>query len=228
MGKACNHQYRNSTWQLLRELAALTAFVSAASGTATSGKLSLSSMEQELVAEINAVRADPASYASVLSTWMQFYQGQRIVRPHKGSQDTEFTAEVTREGLPALEEAMAVLRSTHHRSGLQLSTGLCRAARDHLLKQGEAGTIGHADPDGREPLARVKSYIPDVKMVGENLSYGRWTAKDVVFHELVDDGVPDRGHRKDLLDPRFELIGVACGNHRVYGIMCVIDLAAAF
>jgi uncharacterized protein YkwD len=42
----------------------------------------------------------------------------------------------------------------------------------------------------------------------------------------VDDGVKDRGHRKSLLDPRFDEIGVSCGNHRVYGIMCVIDLAA--
>jgi uncharacterized protein YkwD len=229
MPESCNHQNRNDPRQVLRTLAVLAAFISAtSSNTAASRKISLSPLEQELVAEINTLRRDPPAYAAMLSARKPFYRGVRVVAAPDNDQNVEVTVESTKEGLPALEEAVAVLRSTHRRARLQLSKRLCRAAGDHLLKQGVAGTMGHPDPDGEAPLARVKSYMPSVRVVGENLSYGRWTAKDVVFHELVDDGVPDRGHRKDLLDPGFESIGVACGYHSVYGIMCVIDLAAEF
>jgi uncharacterized protein YkwD len=186
---------------------------------------SLTPMEEELVAEINRVRADPAGYAAILMAKRALYRGRRIVASPKENQDLEGTAEVTQEGLSALDEAVAALRTTRRRGRLQLSRRLCRAARDHVMKQGLAGTEGHADSGG-QPVDRIKVYIPDVKVAAENISYGRWTARDVVVHELVDDGVTDRGHRKSLLDPRFESIGVDCGYHRVYGIMCVIDLAA--
>jgi Cysteine-rich secretory protein family len=185
----------------------------------------LTPMEEELVAEINRVRTDPAGYAAILIAKEPFYRGRRIVAAPKADQGLEVTVEITQEGLPALEEAVAALRTTRRRGRLQLSKRLCRAARDHVVKQGLAGTEGHSDSGG-EPLDRIKVYIPDVRVVAENISYGRWTARDVVFHELVDDGVTDRGHRKSLLDPRFESIGVNCGYHRVSGIMCVIDLAA--
>lgn len=186
---------------------------------------SLTPMEEELVAEINRVRTDPAAYAAILSAKRPLYRDRRIVAAHNGDQDLEVTEEITQEGVPALEEAVTALRTTQRRRQLQLSKRLCHAARDHVAKQGYAGTEGHSDSGG-EPLDRIKVYIPDVRAVAENISYGRWTARDVVFHELVDDGVPDRGHRKSLLDPRFDSIGVNCGYHRVYGIMCVIDLAA--
>jgi uncharacterized protein YkwD len=185
----------------------------------------LTPMEEELVAEINRVRTDPAGYAAILNAKRPFYRGRRIVEPAKGDQDQEVTAEITQEGLPALDEAVVALRTTRRRGQLQLSKRLRRAAYDHVVKQGSAGTEGHSDSGG-EPLDRIKVYIPDVRAVAENISYGRWTARDVVFHQLVDDGVTDRGHRTNLLDPSFESIGVSCGHHKVYGIMCVIDLAA--
>jgi hypothetical protein len=185
----------------------------------------LTSIEEELVAEINRVRTDPAGYAAILIEKKPFYRGRRIVAPPTGDQDHEVTVEITQEGLPALEEAVAVLRTTRRRGRLQLSKRLCRAAHDHVMKQGSAGTEGHSDSGGA-PLDRIKVYVPDVRAVAENISYGRWTARDVVIHQLVDDGETDRGHRKNLLDPRFELIGVSCGYHLVYGTMCVIDLAA--
>ena len=185
----------------------------------------LTPTQEELVAEINRLRTDPAGYAAILMAKKPFYRGLRIVAPPKGGQDLEVTVEITQEGLPALEEAVAALRTTRPRRRLQPSSRLCRAARDHVERQGLAGAEGHSDSGG-EPLDRIRVYIPDVKAVAENISYGRWTAGDVVFHQLVDDGVADRGHRKSLLDSRFDSIGVNCGYHVVYGTMCVIDLAA--
>jgi hypothetical protein len=197
----------------------------AAFSGATDRNTFLSPMEAEVVAEINRLRADPAGYADILLAKKPLYRGLRIVASSKEEQDLEVTVEFTQEGLPALEEAIAALGATRHRRRLQVSRRLCRAAHDHVLRQGSEGAEGHNDSGGR-PIDRIKVYVPGVKVAGENISYGRWTARDVVVHELVDDGVKDRGHRKSLLDSRFDEIGVSCGNHRVYGIMCVIDLAA--
>jgi hypothetical protein len=58
---------------------------------------SLTPMEEELVAEINRVRTDPAGYAAILTAKRPFYRGRRIVAPPKGDQDLEVTAEITQE-----------------------------------------------------------------------------------------------------------------------------------
>jgi uncharacterized protein YkwD len=213
------------TSHLFCGLIAWMTLIPMAFSSAPDRKTPLTPMEVELVAEISRARADPSGYAAILIAKKSLYRGQRIVTSPKENEDMEVTAEITQEGLPALDEAVAALRTTRRRRRLQLSKRLCRAARDHVMKQGSAGTEGHSDSGG-QPVDRIRVYIPGVKVAAENISYGRWTARDVVVHELVDDGVTDRGHRKSLLDPRFESIGVSCGYHRVYGIMCVVDLAA--
>jgi uncharacterized protein YkwD len=184
----------------------------------------LSSVEEDVITEINAARAHPDAYASLLETWKPFYQGRRIVVYHDGIEEVE----LTEEGLPALEEAITTLRATHPLPALQVSQALCRSARDLAEAQGPTGQVGHVGADGSDPMQRARRYFARPKLIGEALSYGRDGGKDVVRHLLVDDGVKNRGHRKNLLDARFDFIGVACGPHTVYGTMCVIDLGAQF
>lgn len=35
--------------------------------------------------------------------------------------------------------------------------------------------------------------------MGENLDFGNWSAVEIVIALLVDDGVPSRGHRANIL-----------------------------
>lgn len=184
----------------------------------------LSSFEQDVITEVNAARAHPDSYASLLETWRPFYRGRRIVVPRDGSEEVE----LTEEGLAGLDEAINLLRATHPLSTLLVSDALCRSARDLVETQGPTGQVGHIAPDGSDPMARARRYFPKPKLIGEAISYGREGGKDVIRHLLVDDGVRDRSHRKNLLDPRFRFVGVACGPHTVYGTMCVIDLGEQF
>jgi len=42
---------------------------------------------------------------------------------------------------------------------------------------------------------------------------------------IGDSGVQGRGHRKSIFDTAYQYAGVACGRHRTYRYMCVIDFA---
>lgn len=185
---------------------------------------SFGGLESEIAAEINRLRADPNGYATKFEAWKPLYHGQLIIT-HRDGQET---VEDTQEGLPALEEAISALRSARRMRALSISKSLVRAARDHVKNQGPSGQTGHNDTDGRNPSARVGHYTPGRSWLAENISYGRWTAEDLVRHELVDDGIRDRGHRQNLLNRDFYNIGVACGKHAKYGIMCVLDFATEF
>jgi uncharacterized protein YkwD len=50
----------------------------------------------------------------------------------------------------------------------------------------------------------------------------------IVISLLVDDGVPSRGHRRNLLDKAFKFIGLSLGAHPVYRHMCVMDFAGSY
>jgi len=67
-----------------------------------------------------------------------------------------------------------------------------------------------------------------VTCYGENLSYHCETAMEVVLQQIVDDGVPNRGHRENLFNPDFRCCGVFSGVHKDFDTMAVVDYAAAF
>jgi hypothetical protein len=45
---------------------------------------------------------------------------------------------------------------------------------------------------------------------------------------LIDDGVPSRGHRVNILRESFLSVGVAINTHPNYGMICVIDYAGRY
>lgn len=60
---------------------------------------------------------------------------------------------------------------------------------------------------------------------GENIVYGQTEARDAILSFIIDDGVPHRGHRQNILNPNFRVVGVACGPHPVYQTVCVMIFA---
>jgi uncharacterized protein YkwD len=170
-----------------------------------------SALEEEVVREVNALRRSPSAYTRILTEIRTTYRG--LMRELPGGHSLR-----TREGPAAVDEAIAALRRSAPAPALKPSPALAEAAREFARRQGYLGQIGHE----RMPARATRGFSG----WAQNLSYGPPEARTVVAEQVVDDGVPDRGHRRNLLDPRFTHIGVGCAPHRVYGQVCVINLGA--
>lgn len=179
-------------------------------------------IERAVLAELNAVRTDPAAYATKLQMLLlPHFDGKVLRRPGR-------TAIRTHEGAAAVREAVTALRAIPPGPAVRLSPAMSNGARDHVEDQGPRGAFGHTGSDGSTFAVRVNRYGRWTGRINESLSYGPASGSDVVQSLIVDDGVRDRGHRRNLLDPEVRVAGLACGPHATYRIMCVIDLAGGF
>jgi len=177
-----------------------------------------SSMERAVLDELNLARQDPAAYAFHLEDLETSYEGvnRRLATHHYLT---------TKEGLPAVQEAVEALKRTASRAPLTWDPCLSLSAADHVRDTGPSGITGHESSKGESFLKRVTRYLPRYKMIGENIDYGTTEARGVVVELIIDDGVPDRGHRHNIFEPRFNHVGIACGDHATFGSQCVIDFA---
>jgi len=178
-------------------------------------------MESAVVAEMNLLRRDPAAYVRFLEEMLQQFKGTILNRP--GMLPLQ-----TREGKTAVQEAIDALRQTAPMDTMASASGLSRAADDHVRDQGPTGQRGHDGTDGSSFAERVTRYGVWDGGLGENIYYGQGSAREVVLQLLVDDGIPSRSHRKTMLNPTFRTAGVACGAHKIYRQMCVIEYAVIF
>lgn len=182
----------------------------------------LSPTERQVIAEINMARTDPPAYArAFLEPLRRYYSGKMLQYPGE-------IAIVTEEGVSALDECIRVMESTKPLPPLFPKEGLSHAARDHAADQAKTGAVGHSGSDGSTPASRVSRYGHWDIAFGENIDYGNAEPRRIVTSLLIDDGVPSRDHRANLLDPEFRFIGAAVGPHPRYGHMCVMDFAGAY
>ena len=63
---------------------------------------------------------------------------------------------------------------------------------------------------------------------GENLSFGKDTAKEIVVELLIDDGDLARGHRENIVNPAVGVMGCFFGPHLQHTHMCTIDYCGSF
>ena len=178
-------------------------------------------LARDIHSEINTARRDPAAYASHLEQLLPRFDATLLERPGRPHLRTE-------EGAAAVREAIAALQSRGPVGPLRFSDGLTAAAADHVEDQGPVGGLEHLGTDGSDPADRASRYGQWVGAMAENIAFGENPAREVVIQLLVDDGVSDRGHRDNLLDPKWGAEGVACGPHRDYRQICVMDYAVNY
>ncbi|HTL97384.1 MAG TPA: CAP domain-containing protein [Holophagaceae bacterium] len=183
-------------------------------------------LAREVVAQINWARQDPKAAAQELRTWLPRFEGGRYLA---------FPGETrlrTEEGVQAVKEAIAFLDRQRPLAPLAWSERLARSAEDLAKDQSVHGGLGHVGSDGSRPMDRVERYGEVSGSVGEVVTYGTFgdpgIPRRAALALIVDDGVPDRGHRALIFDGSFTLAGAAWGPHPIYAHMAAVDFCSGF
>jgi uncharacterized protein YkwD len=182
----------------------------------------LSELEQSVILELNKVRSDPKRFAEeYLEDLQTAFDGKIFSYPGQDPVKSQ-------EGISPLIECIQVLKQTLPMPILNPSEGLASAARDLVTDQQKNGGIGHIARNGSTPQKRIEKYGDWDICSAEDITYGSFEARQIVIFLLIDDGVADRSHRKNILNPCFRYAGVANGSHPSYLSLCVIDYAGDY
>lgn len=160
----------------------------------------------ELIAEMNLARTQPAAYADIVAARGAAAGGSAR----------------------SVAEAVRFLRKQSPVAPLVRSAGLTQAALAHVLDTGPRGVKGHRGSDGSNVSKRASRFGRWDVRIGENILYGRASARDVIVALIVDEGVSDRYHRRNIFERSFRHVGAAAGPHSTYGAMFVTDFAAVY
>lgn len=177
------------------------------------------SVQRAILRELNEVRQDPQSLIPYLQAMIPKFNGNTYEEPGE-------TPMMTQEGSAVVNELITELQNTAPIGPLELEVIMSDAAQIHVddMKDG----TGHTGTDGSSPGDRVNRFGQWETTVGENISYGKEDPKEIVAQLMIDDGVANRGHRKNILNPAFHVVGIATGPHSTYDHQCVMVLAGGF
>lgn len=162
-----------------------------------------------LIATINAVRLNPASFLPSLE------QYKKVARPISRNK---------KEFDKAFAEIVARLRTQTPLLAYQIDEGLMKAARDHCVDCEKNGVVGHFGTDKSDPGMRMRRYTK-YETMGESNTYGYSAPAMILAAFLVDEGTPGRGHRENMLSTTYTQIGASVCAHLRYGTSVVIDHA---
>jgi uncharacterized protein YkwD len=101
-------------------------------------------------------------------------------------------------------------RAENHLAPLRLSAALTMAARTHSEQMEADGYFAHSSFDGTAFWKRIQAFYPSSRYgfwsVGENLL---WSSPDVDPQKALTMWENSPEHRKNMLDPRWQEIGVS-------------------
>ncbi len=80
--------------------------------------------------------------------------------------------------------------------------------------------FAHNTPDGQTPFDRMKAAGISYSSAGENIAAGQYSPQNV-----MDSWMNSPGHRKNILNPDFEYIGVGLARGGSYGIYWAQEFA---
>lgn len=181
----------------------------------------LTDNEKDVILELNKVRYNPAMYAHHM-LWMEpYYSGKLLKIPGKLVYETN-------EGKQALDECIKVLTKAESVPILYPSRGMSKACKLLVYDQSTSGKTGHKGSGNSTPSDRVNKFGQYQGYLAENIHYGDCEPSFLVLSLLIDDGVKNRGHRKNILSEEFNFVGVAIGDHKTYGQMGVNTYATKY
>lgn len=176
-------------------------------------------IERDAFSAQNRMRTDPRSFIEIVSEQiLQFDPNGKILN----------NMLMTNEGIGAWAEAKNSFARQEYFESMTWSDEIAQASRDHCLDTGPSGVTGHTGTKGSQPWDRMNRYGKWGGTVGENIAYGNSRGDEYILQLYIDDGVPGRGHRKNILNPAFKVTGMFQCYHKLYGGALVIGYAGTF
>jgi len=180
--------------------------------------------ETELLAALNKARTNPKYYATYIKKMLNYYDKSDRTFLFPNSK----VKLATHEGRRAFDDAIKFLEKQSPVPELKLSRGMSLACRDLVADHGPRNMGAHVGSDRSTFGLRMMFYGSWTGTCGENCGYGTTLGEHMIAKLLADDGVAERGHRKNIFNTEFTAVGVAAGPHLSYGKMCVMKFATAF
>lgn len=96
---------------------------------------------------------------------------------------------------------------------LKWNDSLADLANEHCHDMINRDFFSHNNPDGETPFDRMKKAGISYLAAGENIAVGQYSPESV-----VDSWMQSMGHRENILNPKFEYMGVSVVKGGKYGI----------
>ena len=189
--------------------------------SAAENKPFLSAMETAVIEEINQARQNPQKFVIYLEEYKKSMKGNVLYLPNQNGV-------VMNEGAAVIDDAISDLKKLSKLNSYLASEGIFKAANLQLADLQENSALSHKGKDGSDVEIRLFRFgMPGINFA-ENISYKALTARDIVMNMILDDGVKNRPHRKNVFSSKFNKIGVACGIGNQKDMICVAVFADTF
>jgi hypothetical protein len=180
----------------------------------------LNDEEKNMVLAMNLIRHDPSGYARLyVQPRLEYFDGKLYRFPGR-------IPIRTNEGAPAVRELYRELLKAKPAPLFYPSEGMSRASKDHAQYMKRTGSASHEGQGGMN--ARISRHGKWIGSIGENLAWATTNADETIMNLMIDDGVKNRGHRINILNPKYTKVGVAIDTHPKYKTSWVINYAADF
>ena len=189
------------------------------SGTAT--KIKVSAIAQSVFDEINTARTEPEKYIEYLKEYRNSFKGNTVFLPNRVQIQTN-------EGIAPVDEAIEFLKQIPKLQPYEFSGGLNQISNAQLTDLMENPALGHRGKDGSNTSQRFAKFGRSGSFAAENISFYAETPRRIVIGMIIDDGVKNRMHRKNVFSPNFNFVGIAFGKSKAGEELCVVDFADFF
>jgi len=186
-------------------------------GTYPSAAAYLTAVENEVIRELNRIRLDPQEVAGRLKSDRTPYFRGNDFHPPAGR------ALRTREGIHAVNDAIATLSVARPVGALLPSAGMSLACHESVS---QASSTGSTDSDA---VRRLTSHGTPNGHCMELIGFGDTGGQEMVWRLMICDGDPKRAQRNVILNGKWKHVGVAVGEHKSsYKRMLSITLCEDF
>ena len=178
-------------------------------------------MDEEVFIALNEVRTNPKSLIPDIEHVLMHIKDGVYYAPSKQRTGVR-VGQMFHEKGKAHREAIQFLMAQKKLKQFVRSNELNAASKILMEDQSATGNTGHVGSNGSIMGERIKGWKGGC---AENVSYGQYTGRDVVQQLIVDDGVLSRGHRINILNEEYLMVGIASGSHPNQKSVCVMDFA---